>query len=85
MFSEAFSKEVRFTGVTLGYQIGAALAGGTAPMIAEYLMATFNGSSLPVSLYIIVTAMVSLVAVMFLNGRNMQDLDDTNYGDDEYH
>ncbi|WP_234021471.1 MFS transporter [Staphylococcus agnetis] len=85
MFSEAFSKEVRFTGVTLGYQIGAALAGGTAPMIAEYLMATFNGSSLPVSLYIIVTAMISLVAVMFLKGRNMQDLDDTNYGDDEYH
>src|SRR5699024_1094864 len=31
MFSESFSKEVRYTGVTLGYQIGAAVAGGSAP------------------------------------------------------
>lgn len=83
MFSEAFSKEVRFTGVTLGYQIGAALAGGTAPMISEYLMALFGGSSLPVSLYIIVTAIISITAVMALRGENMQDMDDVHYDQKE--
>lgn len=76
MFSESFSKEVRYTGVTLGYQIGAAVAGGSAPLIAEFLMNQFNGSSIPVSLYIIMTATVSIVAVMAIRGENAQDRED---------
>lgn len=76
MFSESFSKEVRYTGVTLGYQIGAAVAGGSAPLIAEFLMNQFDGSSIPVSLYIIMTAVVSLVAVFALQGETAQDKED---------
>ncbi|WJP97358.1 MFS transporter [Macrococcus bovicus] len=64
MFSEVFSKEVRYTGVTLGYQIGAALAGGTAPMIAEYLMGRFNHSYVPVAIYLMVIAAISITAVL---------------------
>ena len=73
MFSESFSKEVRYTGVTLGYQIGAAVAGGSAPLIAEFLMNQFNGSSIPVSLYIVMTAIVSLIAVFAMRGESAQD------------
>lgn len=76
MFSESFSKEVRYTGVTLGYQIGAAVAGGSAPLIAEFLMNQFDGSSIPVSLYIIMTAVVSLIAVFALQGETAQDKED---------
>lgn len=76
MFSESFSKEVRYTGVTLGYQIGAAVAGGSAPLIAEFLMNQFNGSSIPVSLYIVLTAVVSLIAVLAMRGENAQDKED---------
>ena len=76
MFSESFSKEVRYTGVTLGYQIGAAVAGGSAPLIAEFLMNQFNGSSIPVSLYIVLTAVVSLIAVLSMRGENAQDKED---------
>ena len=76
MFSESFSKEVRYTGVTLGYQIGAAVAGGSAPLIAEFLMNQFNGSSIPVSLYIVVTSVVSLIAVLAMRGENAQDKED---------
>lgn len=76
MFSESFSKEVRYTGVTLGYQIGAAVAGGSAPLIAEFLMNQFDGSSIPVSLYIIMTAVVSLIAVFALQGESAQDKED---------
>lgn len=82
MFSEAFSREVRYTGVTLGYQFGAALAGGTAPLIAEFLMESFGGSSIPVSLYIIFTAVVSITAVWFLRGETAQDREDKAYGFD---
>ncbi|MFC3332265.1 MFS transporter [Paenalcaligenes hominis] len=63
MFSEIFATRVRYTGITLGYQIGAALAGGTAPLIATWLMSRYNGSWVPVAVYIILTAIISLFAV----------------------
>ncbi|WP_110113048.1 MFS transporter [Bacillus sp. CGMCC 1.16541] len=65
MFSEIFATNVRYTGVTVGYQIGAAIAGGTAPLIATALLTTYNNSSTPVAIYIIVTGLISLVAIMF--------------------
>ncbi len=37
LFSEVFITHVRYTGVTIGYQLGAALAGGTAPLVATTL------------------------------------------------
>ncbi|MBD8016201.1 MFS transporter [Planococcus wigleyi] len=75
MFSEIFDAKVRYTGVTLGYQIGAALAGGTAPLVATFLLATFDNSYVPVALYIILTAVISLLsiwAVKDLSGRQAQ-------------
>lgn len=75
MFSEIFDAKVRYTGVTLGYQIGAALAGGTAPLVATFLLATFDNSYVPVALYIILTAVISLLsiwAVKDLSGRQGQ-------------
>ncbi|AKG73568.1 MFS transporter [Salinicoccus halodurans] len=75
MFSEAFSREVRYTGVTIGYQIGAAVAGGSAPLIAQFLMNQFNGSSVPVSIYIILTAVISMIAVWAIKGVQAQDLE----------
>ncbi|MEZ2720573.1 MFS transporter [Paenalcaligenes hominis] len=63
MFSEIFATRVRYTGITLGYQIGAALAGGTAPLIATWLMSRYDGSWVPVAVYIILTAIISLFAV----------------------
>ncbi|MCP2035406.1 metabolite-proton symporter [Planomicrobium sp. HSC-17F08] len=63
MFSEIFDAKVRYTGVTLGYQIGAALAGGTAPLVATALLANFDNSYVPVAIYIIFTALISLAAI----------------------
>ncbi|MEU1899445.1 MFS transporter [Nocardiopsis dassonvillei] len=66
--SEIFSTRVRYTGVTLGYQIGAAAAGGTAPLIATWLLSRFDNSWVPVAGYLVFTAVVSIVAVS-LAGR----------------
>lgn len=65
MFSEIFSAEVRYTGISLGYQIGAAVAGGTAPLVATFLLRQYDNSYVPVALYIIFTAIVSLIAIRF--------------------
>ncbi len=75
MFSEIFKSNVRYTGITLGYQIGAAVAGGTAPLVATALLAAFNDSYVPVALYIILTAAISLIAVATVRDRKNEDLD----------
>lgn len=61
--SEIFSTRVRYTGVTLGYQIGAAAAGGTAPLLATWLLSRFNDSWVPIAVYLIAAAILSIVAV----------------------
>ncbi|MGR3929736.1 MFS transporter [Pseudocitrobacter faecalis] len=63
--SEIFSANVRYTGITLGYQIGAALAGGTAPLIATGLLAKYDGDWVPVAWYLGATVTISLVAIFF--------------------
>lgn len=75
MFSEIFSARVRYTGISLGYQIGAAVAGGTAPLIATALLIRFNNSYIPVALYIIFTAVISLIAVITVKDKRAADLD----------
>lgn len=66
--SEIFTTRVRYTGVTLGYQIGAALAGGTAPLLATWLLARFDGAWWPIATYLVVLAVVSFSAVA-VSGR----------------
>lgn len=76
MFSEIFKSNVRYTGITLGYQIGAALAGGTAPMVALWLLSTFESSYTPIALYIIAMGVISLIAVKAAgeySGKEMVD------------
>ena len=63
LFSEIFSTRVRYTGITLGYQIGAALAGGTAPLLATWLLQKYSGSWVPVACYLLATAVISLVGI----------------------
>lgn len=76
MFSEIFDAKVRYTGVSLGYQIGAAVAGGTAPLIATALLVQFNNSYVPVAFYIILTSVISLIAVFSVKDKSNQELDE---------
>ncbi|WP_165008533.1 MFS transporter [Neisseria yangbaofengii] len=76
MFSEIFKSNVRYTGITLGYQIGAALAGGTAPLVATFLLKTFNGSYVPIACYIIITGIISLIAVRAADDYANQPLEE---------
>lgn len=71
LYSEIFPPEVRYTGVTLGYQAGAALAGGTAPLVATWLMYVYNGSYVPVAVYFMFTCLVSLVAILCVKDHQL--------------
>ncbi|MFJ7511866.1 MFS transporter [Peribacillus simplex] len=78
MFSEIFDAKIRYTGITLGYQIGAALAGGTAPLVATALLNRFNNSYVPVAIYIIFASLLSLAAIWAVKDRSNQKLDETH-------
>ena len=75
LFAESFSANVRYTGVSLGYQVGAALVGGPAPLIALALLTKFNNNYIPVGLFIIFTGIVSLIAISFTREKKDQNLD----------
>ncbi|WP_116115976.1 MFS transporter [Austwickia chelonae] len=64
LMSETFSAKVRYTGITLGYQIGAAIFSGTAPLLAEWLFKA-SGSWWPIAAYIVVLGVISAIAVSF--------------------
>lgn len=70
--SEIFSANVRYTGITLGYQLGAALAGGTAPLIATGLLAKYDGNWVPVAWYLGVTVAISLIAIFCASRINRE-------------
>lgn len=76
MFSEIFKSNVRYTGISLGYQIGAAVAGGTAPLVATALLNAYNNSYVPVALYIIFTSLISLIAIATVRDRKDEELDE---------
>jgi len=64
LFSEMFSTNVRYTGITVGYQMGSAVAGGTTPLIAASLISAFQGSWVPVAFYLIGMGVISLVCCL---------------------
>jgi len=76
LFAESFPADVRYTGVSLGYQVGAAIVGGPLPLIATALLAYYGGSYVPVGLFIIACGVVSLIAVAGTRNRIGAELDD---------
>ncbi|WP_211305232.1 MFS transporter [Crossiella equi] len=59
LFSDLFSPEVRYSGTSLAYQLGAILGGGLAPTVSASLYAAY-GSSTPITVYLVATGLVSL-------------------------
>jgi MFS family permease len=66
-FAEAFSTDVRYSGVSLGIQIGAVLGGAFAPMAATALLNAYGWPS--VAGYMIVGCLITVVAVAVLSSR----------------
>jgi len=73
MFSEVFSTNVRMTGISVGNQIGAAVFGGTAPMVALALLNAFNDSWVPIAFYLVIAGVISLISLFAMrDGRNIE-------------
>jgi MFS transporter, MHS family, shikimate and dehydroshikimate transport protein len=63
-FSELFSTRVRFSGVSIGYQIGSVLGGGLAPLVATGLLAAGGGSPIWVIVYFVAVSLITIIATL---------------------
>jgi MHS family shikimate/dehydroshikimate transporter-like MFS transporter len=61
-YSELFTAKLRYSGASLGFQVGAALSGGLSPLIAASLMTWAGGATWPVSVFLIVCASITAIA-----------------------
>ena len=61
--AEMFPTRMRYSGVSLGYQVTSIVAGSLAPIIAVRLLETYK-SAVPISWYLATTAAVSAVAAV---------------------
>ncbi|MFP7366590.1 MFS transporter [Corynebacterium callunae] len=66
VIAENFAPEVRYTGASLGYQLGAAIFGGTAPIIAAWLFEVSGGQWWPIALYVTGCCLISVIASFFI-------------------
>jgi len=73
-FSELFGTRVRYSGVSLGYQLASPFAGGLAPIIAALLLKWSDGNPWPVAAYLVVTSLITLTAIRFAKETVNTDL-----------
>ena len=68
LFAELFPAHVRYSGASLGYQVGAILGGGIAPFVATWLYASF-GSTTAITAYFVAVSLLSLACTLVLLRR----------------
>jgi metabolite-proton symporter len=78
LIPELFGTRLRYTGASLGYQFAAPLAGGLSPILAVWLVNTFDGAYWPLALYVVLISLISLGCVLLLAETSRKDIGATD-------
>jgi MFS transporter, MHS family, proline/betaine transporter len=70
---EIFPTRVRYSGASIGYNLGYMIFGGTAPIVATFLVSATGSSTAP-AIYLIVVALLVLPAIFLLPETRGYDL-----------
>jgi MFS family permease len=73
LIAESFTPRLRYSGASIGYQLASIFAGGPAPLIATALFAHYK-SSAPIAIYILMCAIISIIATVFLKDYTGRDI-----------
>ena len=73
LIAESFTTRLRYSGAGIGYQLASVVAGGPAPLLAVWLLHTFD-STLPIALYIMAGAVVTVIATLLLPEPNRAEV-----------
>ncbi|MGV0744344.1 MFS transporter [Mycolicibacterium sp. XJ870] len=80
IMAEMFPTRMRYSGVSLGYQVTSIVAGSLAPIIAVWLLNKFD-SSVPIALYLAGAAAITLVAALYMRETTGMDLETVDQAD----
>jgi MHS family shikimate/dehydroshikimate transporter-like MFS transporter len=69
LLSQLLEARVRYSGISLGYQMAGVLGGALAPLIATALVQWAGGASWPVATYLFAMSFISLAAVFLASER----------------
>ncbi|WP_231748836.1 MFS transporter [Mycobacterium sp. M26] len=84
LLSEMFPTRMRYSGVSLGYQVTAIFAGSLAPIIAVRLLEIYK-SAVPIAIYLAGAAVITLIALAFTRETKGVDLAAIDAQDAEKH
>jgi MFS family permease len=79
LIAESFSPRLRYSGTSIGYQSASIIAGGPSPIIATWLFATYH-SSIPIAIYILLLAIVGIIATAMLTDYTGKDISEEYAG-----
>lgn len=83
LFAEVFPTRVRYSGMSIVYQIGVLPTGAIAPLVATSLVVHYSGKSWPVAVYVVAMALITIVSLVFLpetKDRDIDELDEVGEG-----
>lgn len=80
IMAEMFPTRMRYSGVSLGYQVTSIVAGSFAPIIAVWLLERY-ASSVPIAIYLAGAAVITLFSVVVARETKGIDLADVNAAD----
>ncbi|MFD4430741.1 MFS transporter [Nocardia sp. NPDC058497] len=80
IMAEMFPTRMRYSGVSLGYQVTSIVAGSLAPIIAVKLLDSY-GSSVPIAVYLAVASVVTVIAVLYAKETKGIDLESLDAAD----
>jgi MFS family permease len=75
LIAEQFTPRMRYSGSSIGYQLASIIAGGPAPLIAAWLLATYK-SAPPIALYLAICALIGFVAALLMTEYSSKDISD---------
>jgi len=75
LMTEAFPAKVRYTGLSVSYNIALALFGGTTPMVSVWLIKISGGNILMPVYYLIASVVIAIVTLLFMPETYKKELD----------
>lgn len=84
IMAEMFPTRMRYSGVSLGYQVTSIIAGSLAPIIATALLKQFE-SWVPVAIYLLIACAITTVAVISLKETRGASLFEVDAADARKH
>ncbi len=70
LFTEIFDVDIRYSGISIAYQLGGMIGGAVTPLVATALYGAYE-SSTPIGLYVSALCLVSFASVIGIRGASI--------------